>query len=90
LPPEPPIFKLVQDVGNITDEEMYRVFNMGVGFVVIVKEQDVDSALEVISGTGHRARRIGTCVEGPPRVMIEPVGLIGELVDGESSFRRAT
>ena len=31
-----PIFSLIQKLGNITDEEMYRVFNMGIGFVIII------------------------------------------------------
>ncbi len=32
----PPIFKLIQDIGNVPEEEMYRVFNMGIGMVVII------------------------------------------------------
>jgi phosphoribosylformylglycinamidine cyclo-ligase len=36
-----PIFKLLQDGGGITDEEMYRVFNMGIGMVLILAPEDV-------------------------------------------------
>jgi len=36
-----PIFKLIQEVGKIPDEEMYRVFNMGIGMVVIVKSNNL-------------------------------------------------
>ncbi|MEO0094635.1 MAG: phosphoribosylformylglycinamidine cyclo-ligase [candidate division WOR-3 bacterium] len=33
----PPIFKLIQDIGKVPEEEMYRVFNMGIGMVIIIK-----------------------------------------------------
>lgn len=41
----PPIFRLIQQRGQVSDDEMYRVFNMGVGMVVIVAPEDVDAAL---------------------------------------------
>uniref|UniRef100_A0A7V0Z472 Phosphoribosylformylglycinamidine cyclo-ligase n=1 Tax=candidate division WOR-3 bacterium TaxID=2052148 RepID=A0A7V0Z472_UNCW3 len=33
----PPVFQLIQDIGRVPEEEMYRVFNMGIGMVVIIK-----------------------------------------------------
>ena len=39
----PPIFLLIQKIGGITDMEMYRTFNMGVGLVAIVPEKEVSS-----------------------------------------------
>lgn len=41
----PAIFTLIQAKGDVSEEEMYRVFNMGIGLVVIVSEADVDSVL---------------------------------------------
>lgn len=41
----PAIFKLMQRLGDIADEEMYRVFNMGIGYVVIVPQSEVDTVL---------------------------------------------
>src|SRR5262249_27047835 len=38
LPEPPPIFSLIQRLGGIADEEMYRVFNMGIGFCLVVSE----------------------------------------------------
>lgn len=38
--PEPPIFGLMQRLGNVTDAEMFRTFNMGIGMVVFVAEED--------------------------------------------------
>lgn len=41
----PAIFTLMQRLGDIADEEMYRVFNMGIGYVIIVPETEVDGVL---------------------------------------------
>ena len=86
LPETPRIFKLIEDTGNISTEEMYRVFNMGIGFVVIVPDERADDALRVIIGSGHRAQRIGTVTSGSREVRVDPVGLVGTLVAGESRF----
>lgn len=37
----PPIFRLIQSMGNVPDEEMYRVFNMGIGMVIIIQEKNL-------------------------------------------------
>jgi len=47
-PPE--IFSLIQAAGNISDEEMFRTFNMGWGFAVIVSREDADDALQRLPG----------------------------------------
>ncbi|MBN2006412.1 MAG: phosphoribosylformylglycinamidine cyclo-ligase, partial [Anaerolineae bacterium] len=44
----PPLFRLIQQRGQVSDDEMYRVFNMGVGMVVIVALEDVDTALAAV------------------------------------------
>lgn len=43
-----PIFKFIQQYGNIDDKEMYHTFNMGMGFVVIVSKNDTDETLRII------------------------------------------
>lgn len=86
LPERPRIFTLVQDTGNIDDTEMFRVFNMGVGLVVVVPEAQVRDALRLIIGAGHRASRIGTVQPGNREVIVEPVGLLGTLIEGASRF----
>lgn len=59
----PEIFKKVQVAGNVAEQEMYRTFNMGVGFVVIVKPEDADRAIEVIEAHGNdKAFAIGELV----------------------------
>jgi phosphoribosylformylglycinamidine cyclo-ligase len=89
LPETPAIFALIKEAGNIDDAEMYRVFNMGVGFVVIVAPEDVEGTLSTIGARGYDALRIGHVTDEVGRVAIEPAGLIGGLSDGESSFETA-
>ncbi|MBN1890992.1 MAG: phosphoribosylformylglycinamidine cyclo-ligase [Thermoflexales bacterium] len=66
----PPIFRLIQERGNVDEMEMYRVFNMGIGMVVVVGRDDVDRALSVLGG---EAVVIGQAVawdESRPRVQL--------------------
>ena len=48
----PPLFRLIQEVGEVDGDEMYRVFNMGVGLVVVVAPEEVDAALQAVDGEG--------------------------------------
>jgi phosphoribosylformylglycinamidine cyclo-ligase len=89
LPPAPEIFGLIQDAGAVADAEMYRVFNMGVGFVVVLPAAAVNEALECITGAGYGAMRIGTVTGDSNVVRIEPAGLTGGMDSGESLFRPA-
>jgi phosphoribosylformylglycinamidine cyclo-ligase len=89
LPEPQAIFKLIQKTGGIEDEEMYRVFNMGVGFVVITPAEQLGRALERLRQSGYTAQRIGTVDDRAGRVTMRSVGLVGTLSQGESSFSRA-
>lgn len=44
-----PIFKFIQDLGNVEDKEMYQTFNMGMGFAVILPEEEKEEAIKIIS-----------------------------------------
>ena len=44
----PAVFKYLQEKGKIDEEEMYHIFNMGVGMVLIVNKEDVDKTLSLI------------------------------------------
>ncbi len=59
-----PIFKLLQKVGNIPERDMFNTFNMGVGMMVCVAKEDVDTALEVLKANGEDAYVLGTLVKG--------------------------
>jgi len=47
----PPLFRMIQRLGEVTEEEMFRVFNMGVGMVVVVAAAELDRAL-TLAGPG--------------------------------------
>jgi len=55
----PALFDWLQAQGNITDEEMYRTFNCGIGMVVIVAEQDVAAARQLLEAEGEQVAVIG-------------------------------
>ncbi len=60
----PAIFPFLQAKGDVEDEEMYKVFNMGVGMVVVLSPDDVDSALSSLAASGEAAYLIGDVVAG--------------------------
>lgn len=86
LPAPPPIFSLIQEAGGIEDAEMFRVFNMGVGFVVIVEPHEAADALGRLGRAGYKAARMGAVSDADGRVVVEPVGLVGTLTGSESAF----
>jgi phosphoribosylformylglycinamidine cyclo-ligase len=79
LPPLPPIFALIQRLGTIPDDEMYRVFNMGVGFCLVVPPDAVDQTIAILRAHGREAQPIGHAVPDPQRrIRIAPAGLVSE------------
>jgi phosphoribosylformylglycinamidine cyclo-ligase len=54
-----PIFKVMQELGKITDEEMYQVFNMGMGYSLVVPEEEASA---VIRAAGKGAKIVGRAV----------------------------
>lgn len=59
-----PIFELMQAQGNISNKDMFTTFNMGIGMVLVVKEQDADAALQYLRTAGEEAYVIGRVTEG--------------------------
>ncbi|HON57907.1 MAG TPA: phosphoribosylformylglycinamidine cyclo-ligase [Smithella sp.] len=55
-----PVFHLIQQTGNIDEREMFRVFNMGIGMILIVSEKDCQEVLEYLSLMNEKAYWIGT------------------------------
>lgn len=55
----PAVFDWLQENGNVTDKEMYRTFNNGIGMVIVVAENDVSEALAVLNSAGEQASLIG-------------------------------
>ncbi|MFQ5807998.1 MAG: phosphoribosylformylglycinamidine cyclo-ligase [Armatimonadota bacterium] len=84
-PEPPPIFALIQRAAGVTDEEMYAVFNMGVGFCVVCADRDAGSVLDIARAHGIDAWKLGAVQQGSGHVALRPVGLVGQ----EGEFRRA-
>ena len=55
---------------------MFRVFNMGVGFVAIVRDDQVDEAISTISASGHAARLLGEATDEAGVVRVTPADLV--------------
>ena len=56
----PPIFSFLQEQGKISDQEMYRVLNNGIGFVLVLPAKYLEAAIELLHGMGEKAFHIGT------------------------------
>jgi len=57
--PRPPIFDWLQREGNVATDEMHRVFNCGIGLIIVVAPGDAESALVRLAASGESARVIG-------------------------------
>jgi len=67
----PPIFELIRKTGDIPISEMYEVFNMGAGYLVVVKCENKDEAIEILTQSGVRAVECGKIEEGTKEVIVE-------------------
>ncbi len=59
----PPVFGLIQELGEISDSEMHDVFNMGCGFVCVVAAADADDAVTLLAAHHQGARLIGSVTD---------------------------
>lgn len=70
--PVPPVFTFLQERGRVSEEEMRRVFNMGIGYCVLVRPAFADSVKAALTKLGERVYRIGRVVRGRGRVVERP------------------
>ncbi|MCX6826864.1 MAG: AIR synthase-related protein, partial [candidate division Zixibacteria bacterium] len=68
--PVPRIFTFLQEKGPVEEDEMFRVFNMGIGFVLIVAEDFADSIAKKLTKYGEQVYRIGRITSGTGKVVI--------------------
>ena len=59
-----PVFRLLEKYGKIPHREMFNIFNMGIGMVLAVNEEDAPKAIEILTKAGEKASVIGKVVEG--------------------------
>ncbi len=55
----PPIFNVIREIGNVEEQEMFRVFNMGIGMMVIVAEKESEEVIQRLEALGEKAHAIG-------------------------------
>ena len=60
---EPKVFELIRSLGGIAEEEMRSVFNLGVGFCIMVEEREAQRTVEVLRGVDCDAWRVGEVVD---------------------------
>ena len=68
----PRVFGEIQRLGEVSDEEMERVFNLGIGMVLAVNAMDAYKALDALRASGHRAVEIGQITDGDGTVNVVP------------------
>lgn len=67
----PPIFQWLQEQGNISDNEMHRSFNVGVGMVIAIAEHDIETALACLKTAGETAWIIGSVQSSNEKSAVE-------------------
>lgn len=68
---QPRIFREIQDAGDVSDDEMEHVFNLGLGMLAVVAADDAHRAIDSVRSGGHEAWLVGAVVDGHGRVTIE-------------------
>ena len=59
----PQVFAEIQKIGQITQTEMEKVFNMGIGMILVLSPDGVENASQIIHESGHTCTEIGTIQE---------------------------
>ena len=61
---KPPVFDFLEKLGNVPHRQMFNVFNMGVGMVLLIDKSDVEQTLNILKAQGEEPAVIGKVVEG--------------------------
>jgi len=67
----PKIFTFLQNTGPVEEAEMFRIFNMGIGFVLIVAEDFADSISKKLTRFGEQVYKIGRITTGTGKVVLK-------------------
>ncbi|HHX77934.1 MAG TPA: phosphoribosylformylglycinamidine cyclo-ligase, partial [Firmicutes bacterium] len=69
--PVTPVFSLLQSAGNVPETDMYRTFNMGIGFVLVISPGDFASFEREMDKQGEKYFLIGEVVPGEGKVLFK-------------------
>jgi phosphoribosylformylglycinamidine cyclo-ligase len=64
------IFSFMQEAGSVSSDEMFRVFNMGIGYMLIVSKNDVDTTLKILKKEKQPAKVIGEIKAGERKTVL--------------------
>ncbi|MDD2620362.1 MAG: phosphoribosylformylglycinamidine cyclo-ligase [Syntrophomonadaceae bacterium] len=67
----PPVFQMVEALGKVDKQEMYRTFNMGVGYIVVASPMHYDKALDCLRAKGEKPILLGRVEQAVERVIIK-------------------
>ncbi|MCS7111918.1 MAG: phosphoribosylformylglycinamidine cyclo-ligase [Ignisphaera sp.] len=79
VPKPPRIFEILQRLGNVSTDEMYRVFNMGIGLVLTAQPSSVDELASIVERHGFKVYKLGKVVEGAGKIIVKTYG--GDVVE---------
>ena len=66
-----PIFKLMQEIGDVSESEMYRTFNMGIGMVIICAKSDAEAIKTHLKSVNQQCYEIGHVIDGERGVIFK-------------------
>lgn len=66
----PEIFSWLGSLGHVAEDEMFRTFNMGIGFMAVIPADEALDALELLRQAGHQAYDVGEVVSDPGVVLV--------------------
>ena len=69
----PTVFSFIERQGKVDHDEMYRVFNMGIGYVIVVRKKDAATAMNILKGLHQAPALIGTIEKGQKEVLYRDI-----------------
>ena len=66
----PPIFQFIEEAGGVDHEEMFRVFNMGIAYLLMVAKEDVEQTLEILKAQKQDAVMVGEITDGSKKSVL--------------------
>ncbi len=66
----PPVFLLIQKMGKVSESEMFKVFNMGIGYIFIVEEKDAEKTINILKRNGYNSFQIGEVEKGREKIKL--------------------
>jgi phosphoribosylformylglycinamidine cyclo-ligase len=65
----PPLFEHLRELGSVTQDEMYRTFNMGIGLIAVIPAEKIKKAKAVLNRANERHCIVGRIVRGTRKVV---------------------